>query len=291
VYFIDVFTVIKTIAYFPAQCAMNSRPVMAAFLDCCQAAGIQTQENSWTADAAVIWSVLWHGRMRPNKDVYEHYRSQGRPVIIIEVGALYRGETWKVSVNHITSAGYYGHQENLDRNRPAQLRISLADQPSTRPEIIIAAQHQRSLQVAGIDSMESWVLMQIQQLRNSTDRPICIRAHPRSPLQMPYLPQNTTIEVARPVANTYDSFDMHFNYHAVVNHNSGPGIQAGIAGCRPIVAHSSLAYPVAVGYADIEQSYNVDRESWLIKICHTEYTVEELRQGLWLKRIATALTV
>jgi len=264
---------------------------MSAFLDCCQAAGIQTQENSRTADAAVIWSVLWHGRMRANQGVYEHYRSQGKPVIVIDIGALYRGQTWKLAVNHITRDGYYGHECNLDWDRPRQLQISLATQVNPRPEIIIAAQHRNSLQVTGIDSMESWVLMQIQQLRNSTDRPICIRAHPRSPLQMPYLPQNTTIEVARPVANTYDSFDMHFNYHAVVNHNSGPGIQAGIAGCRPIVAHSSLAYPVAVGYADIEQSYNVDRESWLIKICHTEYTVEELRQGLWLKRIATALTV
>ena len=91
-----------------------------------------------TADAAVIWSVLWHGRMKPNKAVYEHYRSQNRPVIIIEVGALYRGETWKVAVNHITSAGYYGHQENLDRGRPARLRISLANQTNPGPEIIIA---------------------------------------------------------------------------------------------------------------------------------------------------------
>jgi len=269
---------------------MNSKPVMSAFLDCCQAAGIQTQENSWTADAAVIWSVLWHGRMRPNQAVYEHYRSQGRPVIIIEVGALYRGETWKVAVNHITSAGYYGHQENLDSGRPAKLRISLANQLSARPEIVIAAQHQRSLQVAGIGSMEEWILTQIQLLRNSTDRPIRIRAHPRSPLRMPYLPENTTIEVARPVPNTYDVFDMHFNCHAVVNLNSGPGIQAAISGCRPIVDQSSLASPVAVGYADIEQPYEIDRETWLIKICHTEYTVQELREGLWLKRIRTELT-
>jgi hypothetical protein len=281
---------IKTISYFPAQCAMNSRPVMAAFLDCCQASGIQTRENAWDADAAVIWSVLWHGRMRPNQAVYEHYRSQGRPVIIIEVGALYRGETWKVSVNHITSAGYYGHQENLDRNRPAQLRISLANQPSTRPEIVIAAQHQRSLQVAGIDSMDSWILTQIQLLRNSTDRPIRIRPHPRSPVNLSRLPAGVSMEQPRPVANTYDGFDMHFNCHAVVNLNSGPGIQAAISGCRPVVDQSSLAYPVAVGYADIEQPYNVDRELWLAQICHTEYTVQELREGLWLKRIRYALT-
>jgi hypothetical protein len=65
---------------------MNSRPVMSAFLDCCQSAGIQTQENSMTADAAVIWSVLWHGRMKTNQAVYEHYRKQNKPVIVIDIG-------------------------------------------------------------------------------------------------------------------------------------------------------------------------------------------------------------
>ena len=269
---------------------MNSKSVMAAFLDCCQAAGIQTRENAWDADAAVIWSVLWHGRMRPNKAVYEHYRSQNRPVIIIEVGALYRGETWKLAVNHITSEGYYGHQENLDRSRPAKLRISLANQTSPGSEIIIAAQHQRSLQVAGIDSMESWILNQIHQLRTVTDRPIRIRPHPRSPVNLSRLPAGVSMEQPRPVPNTYDGFDMHFNCHAVVNLNSGPGIQAAISGCRPIVDQSSLAAPVAVNYADIEQPYIIDREQWLTEICHTEYTVQELREGLWLKRIQYALT-
>jgi hypothetical protein len=111
---------------------------MSAFLDCCQAAGIQTQENSMTADAAVIWSVLWHGRMRPNQGVYEHYRSQNRPVIVIDIGALYRGQTWKLAVNHVTRDGYYGHEHNLDMTRPRKLQISLAhksihDQKSSLP--------------------------------------------------------------------------------------------------------------------------------------------------------------
>ena len=121
---------IKSIAYFPAQCALNSRPVMSAFLDACQAAGIQTQENAQYADAAVIWSVLWHGRMRANQQVYEHYRKQNKPVIVIDIGALYRGQTWKLAVNHITAQGYYGHHDNLDFDRPRRLQISLAIQPN-----------------------------------------------------------------------------------------------------------------------------------------------------------------
>jgi hypothetical protein len=279
---------IKNVAYFPLQCAMNSGPVMSAVLDCLQGCGIQTQENSMTSDAAVIWSVLWHGRMQANQQVYEHYRAQGKPVIIIEIGALYRGNTWKISVNNITSQGYYGHLNNLDWDRPAKLKISLATQLMPKPNIIIAAQHDRSLQVAGVD-MSDWVKTTIGILRNNTDRPITIRPHPRCRLMLNNLPPGVTIEPPKKLANTYDSYDMHFDCHAVVNYNSGPGIQAAIAGVRPVVEFSSLAYPVGVGFADIEQPYTKDRELWLTQICHTEYTVEELQRGIWLKRIEPAL--
>ena len=47
---------------------------MDAVLDAVQSAGIQTKENSWDADAAIIWSVLWHGRMAANQKVYEQMR-------------------------------------------------------------------------------------------------------------------------------------------------------------------------------------------------------------------------
>lgn len=281
---------IKNIAYFPSQCARNSGPVMSAVLDCLQSAGIQTQENSWTSDAAVIWSVLWNGRMAPNRAVYEHYRAQGKPVIIIEIGALYRGDTWKIAVNNITSQGYYGHLENLDMDRPRKLQISLATQVSARPNIVVALQHTKSLQVANIPDMASWVSTIIDILTSNTDRPITIRPHPRCRINLPPLPPQVGIEQPRPVANTYDSFDMHFNCHAVINYNSGPGIQAAIAGVRPIVDNTSLAHPVGVEFADIEQPYTIDRELWLAQICHTEYTLDELQRGTWLKRIEPALT-
>ena len=263
---------------------------MSAVLDCLQAYGIQTQENSMTSDAAVIWSVLWNGRMKANQQVYKHYRGQGKPVIIIEIGALYRGNTWKISVNNVTAHGYYGHLDNLDFDRPRKMGISLATQLTTKPNIVIALQHTKSLQVANIPDMTAWLTDTIKIVQNNTSRPITIRPHPRCQIPMPYLPAGVTVELPRPVANTYDSFDMHFDCHAVINYNSGPGIQAAIAGVRPVVDNTSLAYPVSIGFADIEQPYAIDRHLWLTQVCHTEYTVEELGRGLWLKRIEPALT-
>ena len=279
---------IKNVAYYPLQCAKNALPVMSAVLDCLQARGIQTQENSMTSDAAIIWSVLWAGRMAANQAVYEHYRAQGRPVIIIEIGALYRGNTWKIAVNNINAQGYYGHLTNLDLDRPRKLKISRATQLNPKPNVVVALQHDRSLQVSGVDMLD-WLHTTLSILRNSTDRPITVRPHPRCKLALKNLPPGVSVEIPNKLPNTYDSFDMHYDCHALVNYNSGPGIQAAIAGVRPLVSPSSLAYPVGIGFAEIEQPYAKDRELWLTQICHTEYTLDELRRGMWISRVAPAL--
>jgi hypothetical protein len=272
------------VAYFPNQCALNSVPVVQAMLDSLRRAGHVPVENGQDCDAAIIWSVLWHGRMAPNKQIYEQYRSQNKPVIIADVGALYRGETWKIAVNHINRLGYYGHTENLDKARPRKLGISLAINLSRNPAILIAAQHRFSLQLAN-QNHEEWIMGQVSELRKVTDRPIVIRPHPRSPLNVGILNNTITIEKPQKIVDTYDSFDMHFDYHAVVNYCSGPGIQAAISGTRPIVGAYSLAEPVSIAINDIDKPYNVDRDQWLVEICHTEYTLKEIEQGLWLQRI------
>ena len=281
------------VAYFPNQCAQNSVPVMQAMLDSLRRAGHVCVENSLDADAAVIWSVLWSGRMAANQAVWSHYRSQGRPVIVVDIGALYRGETWKIAVNNITADGYYGHTENLDLDRPRKLGISLALNLTRNPRIVIAAQHARSLQVAGLVSTEGWIIQQVERLRTVTDRLIVVRPHPRSALArsgLVHLPKDVIIERPQKIDNTYDSYNLAFDCHAIVNHNSGPGIQAALAGTRPIVDVSSLAHPVSIQIENIDQPYTVDRDQWLIEICHTEYTVEEIAQGRWLTRLSSALS-
>lgn len=279
------------LAYFPEYTALNSKPVLSAFLDSARKYFSLT-ENSLDADAAVIWSVLWHGRMLSNQAVWSHYRAAGKPVIIIDVGALYRGETWKIALNSITANGYYGHQENLDWNRPNKLGISRAINVSHNPRIVIAAQHARSQQVVGLASMEGWIVQQVERLRTVTDRPIVVRPHPRSALDwagLVHLPKDIVIEQPVKIANTYDSYNLAFDCHALVNYNSGPGIQAALAGTRPLVDRSSLAWPVSIDIQDIDRSYDIDREQWLVEICHTEYTVEEISQGHWYARLESRL--
>jgi hypothetical protein len=274
------------IAYFPAQTALNSKPVMSALLSSLRGAGHVLEENSITADAVLIWSVLWSGRMAANQAVYQHYRSLNRPVVVADIGTLQRGTTWKVAVNNINAQGYYGHQDQLDWDRPKKLGLVLKTPANPKPHVIIAAQHSKSEQSAGVD-FNQWARDQIQCLRNVTDRPIHVRPHPRCRLDVTGL--GVTVEHPAKIPGTYDSFDMTLDCHAIVNYNSGPGIQAAISGVRPIVHSTSLAYPVGIGFADIEQPYIANRDLWLTQISHTEYTLNELEQGLWLNRLQPAL--
>ena len=285
----------RTLAWFQNSCALNSPPVMTAFLKGAQRHGFEIRPDSMTADVAVIWSVLWHGRMKVNKLIYDHYRSHKKPVIVIDIGALNRGTTWKVAVNHVTADGYYGHQENLDPDRPAKLGLALSRPINPRPDILVCCQHLASMQVSDLESVETWINNIIREISLRTNRNIFVRPHPRSPFNQSKifasLVSSTMVHFQTPkkLANTYDSFDCDFNYHAVVNHNSGPGIQAALAGTRPLVSPTSLAHPVGVDWSQIEQPYDVDRERWLIEIAHTEYTVDELAQGLCFTRIEQAL--
>lgn len=280
---------IKNLAYFPSQCALNSAPVMQAVLDSARQHGINCEPNSLTSDAVVIWSVLWHGRMKPNQQIYQHYRDRGCPVIIIEVGALKRNQTWRISVNYTTRQGYYGHEQNLDWDRPKKLHMVLGNAKAVRPTVVIALQNIYSQQVQNINNMRDWLVQTVKNIRQHTDRSIAVRPHPRSRWPLPPLPVGVSVEHPRQIAKTYDDFDLRYDCHAVVNYNSGPGVQAALAGIRPIVDESSLAWPVACCLESIELPYSVDRQQWLVEICHTEYTVEEIAQGLWLKRLGPAL--
>ena len=175
-------------------------------------------------------------------------------------------------------------RSNLDWDRPTKLGINIVEQHNPKSHIVIAAQHQKSLQLAGVN-LERWIVDVIDQIKLHTDRKIYIRPHPRDRLKQDNFSKDIKIETPCKLPNTYDSFDMDFNCHAIVNYNSGPGIQSALHSCRPIVDTSSLAYPVSISINEIESPYIVDRDKWLVEICHTEYTVDEIAQGLWIHRL------
>jgi len=262
--------------------ALNSVPVFDAFEKGLKSHGHESVKSH--EDVAVIWSVLWHGRMSSNKLIYDRCIKENKPVIIIEVGNLIRNTTWRISLNHINSLGEFGNLANLDSTRPSKLGVELKPLPEKRRgEILIATQHERSLQWEGMPSMKSWTEQMINEIRKRTNRRIIVRPHPRSlfPLKIP----NIMISQPKKIPNTYDDFDIFYNYHCVINHNSGPAVQAAISGVPIICDTSSLAGELSSKLDDIENVQLPDRTDWFLRLCHTEWTVDEIAQGIPLQRL------
>jgi len=262
--------------------ALNSVPIFDALEEGLKKQGHEIVDSN--EDIPVIWSILWNGRMNANKFIYEAARAAGKPVLILEVGTLKRGKTWKVCINHINGLGEFGNNIDLDIDRPQKLGISLKEPVSMRrQEILIACQHERSLQWDGMPSTSNWVLDLIKEIKSHTDRHIVVRPHPRSSLPL----QNQDFTVIQPqrVHDSYDDFDIDYNYHCVINHNSGPCIQAAIQGVPVICDSSSLAGILSGKMEKIEEISLPDRDEWFLKLCHTEWTVEEIASGIPIKRL------
>jgi len=93
--------------------SLNSKPVFDAFEQGLKNLGF---EPSLDKNAIpVIWSVLWNGRMASNKYIYDTARSRSEPVVVLEVGGIKRGTTWKVGLNGINRDAFFGADRNSSR--------------------------------------------------------------------------------------------------------------------------------------------------------------------------------
>jgi hypothetical protein len=131
--------------------------------------------------------------------------------------------------------------------------------------------------------MTTWVEETVAKIRQYSNRKIIVRPHPRSPISLKI--PGVEIEIPKKILGSYDDYDIDYNYHCVVNYNSGPAIQAAIAGVPVICDTTSLAGEISEKMENIENPVLPNRQEWFLKLCHTEWTVEEIRAGIPLRRL------
>jgi hypothetical protein len=269
--------------------ALNSKPVFDAFEHSLVSSGHSVTHNDSNADVNVIWSVLFNGRMAGNQAVWK----QKKPTIVLEVGGINRGTTWKVGLNGINRDAYFGEQDN-DRSRADSLGLVCKPWRSNGDFILICGQHDKSLQWQGMPRMSNWFLETYDEIRKHTERPILFRPHPRCRLEhIERGLKNVYRQQPTQILGTYDDYDMGFdNVWATVSYSSNPGIHSVLAGVPAFVGTSSLAYDVAndIDFMhDIENPMMPERQQWLNDYAHTEYTIEEISQGIPIKRLTSIL--
>ena len=271
--------------------AQNSKPVFDAFADSLRSNGHVVVDNSYDCDVGVIWSVLWNGRMAPNKKIWEDFHNLNKKVIVLEVGGLVRGKTWKVAIDGINRDANFGNGGN-DSTRANQLGLKLKPWSLGGDRIIICGQHDKSNQWKDMPTMSTWLLDTIKQIRERTDMPIVWRPHPRCPVPgIEHEYRNVRREQPIQVKDTYDDFDFDCTgAYAVVNWSSNPATHAVMQGVPVFVGPSSLAYDVGnKDFTTIGMPKRPDRTQWLNDIAHTEWTLEEIAEGKPLNRLTSYL--
>ena len=269
--------------------ALNSKPIFDAFANSLNSNGHVVVYNDSSADINVIWSVLFNGRMAGNKAVWE----QQKPTIVLEVGGIKRGTTWKVGLNGINRDAYFGPSSN-DNTRANELGLKLSPWNYNGEYILIAGQHDKSLQWKDMPSMSNWVYDTITFIRAQTKRPIIFRPHPRCPLtHIEKEFKNVYRQEPSKLPGTYDDFDMKFkNIWATVSWSSNPGIHSVINGVPAFTGPSSLAFDVAEqNLRNIETPLYCDRTQWLNDYAHTEYTIQEISQGIPHKHLTSKINL
>ena len=266
--------------------AGNSPPVFQAFAQGARHLGHTILSHDDDADVAVIWSKVWHGRMRANQDVWRRFRASGRAVIVLEVGMLQRNLTWRVMVNN--DAHICNHH---DTERAQHLKIDLKPWTHQGDRILLCLQRPDSEQWLEMPDTHNWVRDIVRCVRQHTDRPLEIRPHPRSPGCFRDI--QADIVMPRRVPDTYDNFDFENSVSsawAVINWNSSPGVVAVINGVPAFVGPDSLAAPVAnLDLSHIEQPARPDRDSWLQKLAWTEWHLDEISDGTMMIHLVTKL--
>jgi hypothetical protein len=269
--------------------ALNSKPIFDAVEKGLKSLGHDIVHAN--EDIPVIWSVLWHGRMAKNKYVWDEARKQNKPVIVLEVGGIKRGTTWKVGLNGINRDAFFSDAGN-DSSRSDLLNLRLKPWRTDGEYILLCGQHDRSQQWNMLPSMERWVVETVENIRTYTARPIIFRPHPRCPVSdVERRFKNVIRQQPRHLPDTYDDFDMDFkNVYCTVSWTSNPGIHSVLEGVPSYTSPSSLAWPVSIkSLTNLENPPLPDRTQWLNDYAHTEWTVKEIAQGLPLKSLLNSL--
>jgi len=283
------------IAIFPEYGSLNSKPVFKAFIEHLNSKGENVVLNKFdnTCDVAVIWSVLWQGRMAENKKVWEFFRKHNKPVVVLEVGGIKRNVTWKMGINGINRNADFANKTYNDK-RWKTFNIDLKPWKQTGNVIVICGQHDNSEQWLGLPRMNSWIKQQINAIRKHSDKPIVVRSHPRNKVDID-IDKWKYVRINHPKRDwaTYDDTDFKkilSSCWAVVNHSSNPAMESVFNGIPVFVSESSLSYDVGNSdIADILQPSMPARHNWAHRLAYTEWTTEEIAEGTPWKRIRERL--
>ena len=256
--------------------------VITAFAEGCNAQLVEGWKYE-PSEVAVVFGVhkskikaSW-----PRGKIIQKQREKNFDVIVLETGYVNRGD----GENHHYAAGWNGLNNranflnhNMDDERWKMLGTPL--RPYSKGEnVILCAQIPWDASVEGTDHPK-WVKTVASQIKMLTDRKCIFRPHPlqKDSIPTPYGWEVSTVPLEDDLANA----------HCVVTFNSNSAVEALIWG-KPVWAfdEGSMVWEVCnKSLLDIEQPNYPRREQWANDLAYTQWTPEEMKEGLAWKHLS-----
>lgn len=187
------------------------------------------------------------------------------------------------------STGIYCDDE-VDTQRWQQisrdLNIHLKPYRTTGTHILLCLQRNGGWSMGGHD-VQDWAVSTIAKLRQHTDRPIVVRAHPGDKAAREYLDITNTKCRIRFTDNVKLSTNKNLlddlkDCWAAVNNNSSPVVGAAIEGVPIFVTDVTRSQCREIANTDlskIEQPELFDRQAWVERLSMFHWNFDELRSG------------
>ena len=161
----------------------------------------------------------------------------------------------------------------------AALNISLKPYRQNGNHILLCLQRNGGWSMGAFDVV-TWANQTIAQLRQHTNRPIVIRAHPGDKGAKTYVTRivGKNVTVSNNLTLTADLQ----NCWAAVNHNSSPVVGAAIEGIPIFVTDTTKSQCREIAntdFAQIEHPIMPDRQAWAERLSMFHWNFDELRSG------------
>ena len=254
-----------------------------------------------TADVGIIQGWLGPGtpsstHLQLRNNVINHQLQQQKYVVAVDSNLFLYADTsnpmhyLRYSFNGVfPSTGIYCDTE-IDPTRwqkiSRNLNLNLKNYRTTGDHILICLQRNGGWSMGNTD-VQDWAIQTIDTLRQYTDRPFIIRAHPGDKASREYLdPRNPKckIKFSKRVrlsteANLVDDLK---GCWAAVNYNSSPVVGAAMEGYPIFVMDTAKSQCAEISNTDLSQIENPqlpDRQKWVERLSMFHWNFDELKSG------------
>ena len=164
----------------------------------------------------------------------------------------------------------------------SKLNIELKPKKKNGNYILLCCQRDGGWSMAGV-GVVPWIVRCIASIRKYSERPIMIRFHPGDKQVLQH--KQTLVRTRLPnilFSHSPNILDDFKTAHAVVSHNSSPGVVAAIEGIPVFLTDPTNSQANEVAHHDmssLETPEEFDRERWIQKMAQMHWTLDELKDG------------